>query len=176
MRQNPQESLKDPVKSDIASSNARTAQSLRKKLKLKEKELLLLREKSDTERDAMLRQIADLENLLRAKEREYSARVKNADKQLILDLLPFVDTLEAGSKDDGHPDLVVPIRNMILNILRRHGLEEVQTKGSRFDPYRHEVVGVVDDGEEGTVQEEVQKGYTVNNEVIRTAKVIVSKR
>lgn len=176
MRKNAQESLVSPVKSDMSHTEKRVMQSVKRKLTMKEKELQALKEKSVSEKETTLRQIADLENLLRAKDREFTIRLRNADKQLITELLPFIDTLDAGSKSNGHPELVVPIRNMILNILRKHGLEEVKTKGSRFDPYRHEVVGVIDDGEDGTVQEEIQKGYTVNNEVIRTAKVIVSKR
>ncbi len=176
MHKDSQESLISPVKSDMSRTEKRLMANVKRKLTIKDRELHALKEKFGSERDAILRQIADLENLLRAKEREFQARLKSADRQLITDLLPFIDTLDAGSKENGHPELVMPIKSMILNILRKHGLEEVKTEGSRFDPYRHEVVGVTEDGDDGIVQEEVQKGYTINNEVIRTAKVIVSKR
>ena len=48
-------------------------------------------------------------------------------------------------------------------------------KGKKFDPYQHEVIAVNQSNEDGIVLEEVQKGYKLNEEIIRTSKVIVGK-
>jgi len=166
----------NPMQREMEEARRRSGAVTRRELQRVRTELYETRKAMAREKEILLRQIADLENLLRAKDREYSLRLKNADKDLIKDLLPVLDSLDAGSKSSDHVNILKPFQDMILNILKRHGLQKIETKGEKFDPFRHEVVGIVDDGEDGVVQDKVQDGYLVNDEVIRTAKVIVSKR
>ncbi len=176
MSQSSGRSRANVVQEDIQNAKQRSLQLARRELRHTKNELQDIRRSFTESRDAFLRQIADLENLNRAKEREYAIRLKNAEKNLVKDLLPVVDSLEAGSRDNDHGGILKPFRDMLLNILRSHGLKKVETVGSKFDPFRHEVVGVTDEGEDGKIHDEVQEGYGINDEVIRPAKVIVTKR
>ncbi len=166
----------NPMHEEMEEARRRSGTMARREVQRMRVELLEARKQTVKEKEMLLRQIADLENLLRAKEREYSLRLKNADKDLIKDILPVLDSLDAGMRSPEHASILKPFQDMILNILKSHGLQKVETQGSKFDPFRHEVVGIVDSGDDGVVQEKVQDGYLVNDEVIRTAKVIVSKR
>ena len=63
-----------------------------------------------------------------------------------------------------------------MKVLEKYGLKEIQTKGQKFDPFLHEAVAVVNDKEDGNIKEEYQKGYKLNDEVLRTSKVVVGKK
>ncbi len=176
MDQSPYSRFGNPMHREMEEARRRSSAISRREIQRIRTELFETRKIMARDKEILLRQIADLENLLRAKEREYSLRLKNADKDLIKDLLPVLDSLDAGSMSKEHAQVLKPFQDMILNILKKHGLQKIDTRGEKFDPFRHEVVGIVNDGEDGVVQDKVQDGYLVNDEVIRTAKVIVSKR
>ena len=63
-------------------------------------------------------------------------------------------------------------------ILRKYGVEPIEAEGKVFDPHRHEILMQEDNDEleEGTVLQELQKGYMMGEKVIRTAKVKVSTK
>ncbi len=120
-----------------------------------------------------IRQRSEMENYSKYKEREIENIRKNASSDLINELLPVLDTLDAGI---AHDPKLEPVRSQLLKVLKSHGLQVLEVKGTRYDPNIEEAIGVLDQGEDGTVLEEVQKGYTLNGNVLRTSKVIVSKR
>ena len=120
-----------------------------------------------------LRQRSEMENYSKYKEREIENIRKNASSELIKELLPVLDTLDAGIL---HDKKLEPVKTQIIRVLNSYGLKEIDSKGNKYDPNFEEAIGVSDEGEDGTVTEVVQKGYTLNGDVIRTSKVIVSKR
>ena len=64
-----------------------------------------------------------------------------------------------------------------MNVLRAEGIKEIKAIGNVFDPYKHEVVLQEEsDKPEGTVLEELQKGYMINDKVLRHAKVKIAKK
>lgn len=67
------------------------------------------------------------------------------------------------------------IKNQINEFLKKEGIEEIEAVGKKFDPNTMEIVEEVEGGESGTVVEEIQKGYIMNEKVIRPAKVKVAK-
>lgn len=127
-------------------------------------------------RNIMVRQIADLENLIKAKDREKEQMKKLAGKEIMMALLPVLDSLEAGVKSDPENKSLAAISDMVNKSLAKVGLRSIDANGKKYDPFLHEVIALSEDGEDGIVQSEVQKGYLLNDEVIRTSKVIVSKR
>jgi molecular chaperone GrpE len=120
-----------------------------------------------------VRQRSEMENYSKYKEREIENIRKNASSGLIKELLPVLDTLDAGIT---HDPKLEPVRSQLLKVLQSYGLNVIDSKGKKYDPNLMEAIGVLDQGENGTVLEEVQKGYTLNGDVLRTSKVIVSKR
>ncbi len=134
-----------------------------------------MQESISSYRDLYIRQIAEMENFAKAKEREISIISKNASREIIRNLLPFMDSLESASRgNDGEG--FASLRNQMLKILSSYGFKEIESVGKKFDPYLHEAVGIVDAENENMIVEEVQKGYMLKDEVLRTAKVLVGRR
>jgi molecular chaperone GrpE len=124
--------------------------------------------------DLLMRCRADLDNVMKRSAREKEDNVKYASEKLVLKLLPVLDSLEAAAKhDEGSKVLYM----QLLDILSGEGLMPIEAKGMKFDPYRHEALIQVEtkELEEGTVAEEIQKGYIFNSHVIRFSKVAVTK-
>lgn len=156
------------------SGEAGLNQLTRKIKKIKEK-LKKCQEEKGQYLDGWQRAKADLINYKRRQEEQMEKWQKLINEGLIVDLLPVLDSLELGIKNQESRELEI-IKKQFLKILENHGLDEIKSKGEKFNPEFHEAVeSVQSDKEEGRVVEEIQKGYTLNGEVIRTAKVKVSK-
>ena len=160
-----------------------------KEITLKESEYLKL--KADADKAAefaekILRLQADFENTRKRIEREKQDFIKFANEGIILELLNILDDLERtvglseAQKQD--PEAFLKGIEMILahlyEMLKEYGIKPLEAKGKIFDPHCHEALMQVEDKglPEHTVVEELQKGYLLNERVIRTAKVKVSKK
>ncbi|MCK9571691.1 MAG: nucleotide exchange factor GrpE [Candidatus Omnitrophica bacterium] len=156
---------------------------------LKESEYLaLLQEakKSVEMQDRMLRNQADLENIRKRLEREKQDFIKFANEGLVLDLLNVLDDLERtvnlaeSTKQDFEAFLkgVEMILAHLYEMLKEHGVKPLEAEGKIFDPNFHEALMQVEDKDlpEHTIVEVLQKGYLINERVLRTAKVKVSKK
>ena len=133
--------------------------------------------------DKLLRIAAEFENYKKRTRREWELLEKRAKAELITDILGVLDdfdrALEAlGEREDHVADGVNLIVTSLKDVLKRAGLGEVEAIGQPFDPQFHEAVGETEDGdvESETVAYVVQKGYQLNEVLIRPAKVIVSKK
>jgi molecular chaperone GrpE len=125
--------------------------------------------------DQLLRCRAELDNTIKRSAREKEALSSHASDRLILKLLPVIDSLDQAAKQ---VEGMERIRKQLLDVLKTEGLSPIETKGEKFDPYRHEALMMVesDECEEGTVTEEILRGYAMNGKVIRFSKVLVSKK
>ncbi len=136
--------------------------------------------------DKIFRLQADFENMRKRLEKDKLDFLKFANEGLILELLNIVDDLERSVSlaESKHEDLPVFLKGveMILahlyEMLKEHGLKPIQAEGKVFDPHLHEALMQVENKDlpEHTVVEEMQKGYLLNDKVIRSAKVKVSKK
>lgn len=133
-------------------------------------------------REESLRERAELENQRRRLARELESARRYANERLLGDLLPVFDSLHAGLRaagEEGHPlreGLELTLRQL-LKTAADHGLVEVDPRGGVFDPERHQAVtqapapqGVAI----GTVLEVFQKGYVLNDRLLRPALVVVA--
>jgi len=127
---------------------------------------------------------ADFLNYKKEELERLGEMVKYAGESLILKILPILDNFEIAEKklpenlkNDENVKGILQIKNQILNFLKEQGVEEIKSVGERFDPNFHEVVEEVEakDKEPGTIVEEIQKGYKINDRLLRPAKVKVSK-
>jgi molecular chaperone GrpE len=127
---------------------------------------------------------ADFLNYKKEELERLGEMVKYAGENLILKILPILDNFEIAEKklpenlkNDENVKGILQIKNQILNFLKEQGVEEIKSVGERFDPNFHEVVEEVEakDKEPGTIVEEIQKGYKINDRLLRPAKVKVSK-
>lgn len=153
-----------------------------------EQELLKLKEdaqKGKESWDKLLRLQADFDNTRKRLEREKQDFIKFANESLILELLNILDDLErvvnlAESKSEDMPAFLKGVEMILAHIyemLKEHGVKPIDAEGKVFDPNYHEALMQVENKDlpEHTVVEEMQKGYLLNDRVIRTAKVKVSK-
>jgi molecular chaperone GrpE len=144
--------------------------------KIEELELQLSQARSLSEErlDLLMHCRADLDNVLRRSAREKEENVKYASEKLIAKLLPVLDSLDQAAKHDEGTKVLYA---QLLGILSADGLTAIDAIGKKFDPYQHEALFQVETGdlEEGTVAEEIQKGYLFNSRVIRFSKVAVAK-
>jgi molecular chaperone GrpE len=125
-----------------------------------------------------------MENMKRRFQRDKEGLVKFSNESLIKELLPIVDNLEQAvlhahnqEPSEGLREGVELTLKALRDQLGKAGLAEITSLGRPFDPNVHEAVGVMEDeeAEPDTVLQEVQKGYTLNERLIRPARVIVNK-
>jgi len=122
---------------------------------------------------------ADLINYKREQEAKISDIFKFANEGLIYEVLPVLDSFElaikhppvGGQADNGLQQLY----NQLKNILKSQGLEEIKAIGEKFNPEFHEAIEAVEGKDSGIIVEEIQKGYKLNNKVIRASKVKIIK-
>lgn len=135
--------------------------------------------------DKLLRQQADFDNIRKRMERERLEFQKFACEDVIVDLLGILDDLErsidAAEKKQENFDAFLKGIEMILahlyDLLKSHGVKPIEAKGGKFDPHIHEALMQTQTHEhkDGEVLEELQKGYRLNDRVVRTSKVRVAK-
>jgi len=160
-----------------------------KMVTIKESEYLKL--KADAGRvaefqDKLLRAQADFENMRKRLEKDKQDFVKFANEGIIVELLNILDDLErtVELEHSEHQDLTAFLKGveMILahlyDMLKEYGVKPIESEGKIFDPHLHEALMQVENKDllEHTIVEELQKGYMLNDRVIRTAKVKVSKK
>ncbi|MBI4186336.1 MAG: nucleotide exchange factor GrpE [Chloroflexi bacterium] len=121
---------------------------------------------------------ADFTNYKRHAEREREETTRLANAGLILNLLPVLDDMErafasvSAAADPGWVGGFRLIERKFRAVLEAQGLSAIKAVGEPFDPNLHEAVRQ-DKGEEGTVIQEVQRGYQLFDKAIRPAKVVV---
>lgn len=133
-------------------------------------------------RDNVLRERADLENQRRRLQRDLEQARRFANEKLLNELLPIYDGLERGLAVETAD--VVAVREGIsltlkelLRIAGNNGLVQVDPLGQPLDPERHHAVSMVDapDSAPNTVVSVLQKGYVLNDRLLRPALVAVAK-
>jgi molecular chaperone GrpE len=143
---------------------------------------LLAEEEAGRLREALLRKAADFENLKKRAERDRNDYVKYALTETMRDLVGVLDNLEralAHAPASGAEDFragVEMIARQLAEVFRKYGVTEIPALGTPFDPQFHEAVmrGESADVPPGTVIEVFQKGYVLNDRLLRPVMVKVS--
>lgn len=150
------------------------------------RELEECRKKSEEYLNGWKRTQADFINYKKRHEESLDEWIIFCKTNLIAGLLPILDSFDTALKNAPKAsdekiqkwiDGVLKISEQLLKILKDAGLEETRSAGEKLNPQIHEAVDIVpSDKEEGTVIEELQKGYRLSGKVIRPAKVRVAKK
>lgn len=160
-----------------------------KTIVIKESEYSQLKQEAEKAKenwDKYLRLQADFENARKRWERDKQEIARYGNEDLIHDVLNVIDDLERSLElaQGNHEDFTAFLKGveMILShlydLLKRYGVSVMEAKGKIFDPNYHEALMQIENNQapENTVIEELQKGYLLDDKVIRTAKVKVSKK
>lgn len=127
-----------------------------------------------------LRLMADFQNYKRRAEKEKSEIFAYANEKLTVQLLDVIDNFERAlqheTADAGYVEGMNMIFKQLTDVLKKAGLEEIKALGEDFDPNFHNAVMMEDNAEyeSGKVTEVMQKGYLLNNKVIRPSMVKVN--
>lgn len=132
------------------------------------------------QKDKMLRVVAECENTKKRLQRDKDDAVSFANKQIIKDLIPCLDSLDAAlssAADESVKKGIELIKVSFLTVLKKWGIEEIDDEGKDYDPSRHEACLFEEDEEEHNdrVVLTLQKGYALHGQVIRPSKVKILK-
>ena len=150
-----------------------------------EQQVEALRQELAETREQALRTAAEAQNMRRRAEIDAENARKFAIERFARDLLPVVDNLERAlaSVDTTDESMKAVLEGVELtyrsftDMLERHNLKVINPEGEPFDPQLHEAMSMVEspDAEPNSVIQVVQKGYTLNDRLLRAAMVVVSK-
>ena len=170
----------DPEEDGMAEVAEETSEleSLRALLQTKEEEVA-------KEKKEYMFLMSEFDNFRKRTLRERSELIKNASEKALQGILPIVDDFERGLdaiKDSSDAEAVKEgmalIYNKLVKYLGDNGVKAMESTGAEFDPDLHEAVAMVPadaDTTAGKVKDTVQKGYTLNDKVLRHAKVVVAQ-
>ena len=125
-----------------------------------------------------------MENFKKRLQKEKDEQMAYAAESVLADLLPTLDNLDLalqyGSKNEACKDTIMGVemtKKLLLDAVKKHGLEPVGTVGEAFNPEFHEAIAQAEHAEipEGHLIAVMQKGYVLKGRLLRSAKVTVCK-
>ena len=130
----------------------------------------------------MLRLTADYDNYRKRAQREKNDVRQYANQDLLEKLLPVLDNFETAitAVKDADPSIrdgVQMIYDQLIGVLEAEGVESIDAMGKQFDPNLHEALSQEEstEVEEGKVMQQVQRGFRLNDRLVRAARVVVAK-
>lgn len=141
----------------------------------KQKDIKIEKKCCDEYKNKYLRALADYQNLEKRVEENKKILVQKANESLLLRILFFLDDLEKAEIFIKDVNLKL-IKENFMKVLKNEGVEELEVLGKPFDPFLCEAVEMVPGEKENIVTEIVRKGYKFKGEVLRVARVKVSKK
>lgn len=133
----------------------------------------------DEYRGDLQRLAAEFDNFQKRSAREKETAANLARVDLIRQMLPVLDNIEralavVGSEQSDIADGMRMVQREVESVFNQQGVEEIDTSGT-FDPHMHEpLLTVPSEQEEGTIVEVLQRGYRINNQILRPARVSVA--
>jgi molecular chaperone GrpE len=142
-----------------------------------------LKEELSQANDKYLRLYAEFDNYRRRTTKERAELLQTAGKEVIVAMLPVLDDFERAIKSmENATDIIAVkegvalVQHKLRNILTQKGLKEMESRGAAFDADIHEAITNIPaptDDLKGKVVDELEKGYFLNDKVVRFAKVVV---
>ena len=141
-----------------------------------------LKEENSDLKDKWQRALADYQNLERRTQVEISQRVSEKTNSLLLNFIniyeDFIRAEKSLSKEKINTTGIIAVIKNMENILAENNIKPIDAVGKIFDPQIHEAVSMIEDDtlDDGTITQEVSKGYTAGKAILKPSKVIVSKK
>ncbi|MBQ4415377.1 MAG: nucleotide exchange factor GrpE [Methanomicrobium sp.] len=158
---------------DAADTASETSETARKPTREEE-----LQAQVDEYKDKYLRLAADFDNFRKRSAKESGERAARATENFAIEVLDVVDNIDRALAADEKAlrEGVVQIQKVLAKILENHSISPIESKNAQFDPNKHEAIAYVpSDEKEGIIIDELIRGYTIGDKVLRCAKVAVSK-
>ena len=174
-----QEVADEALKSDAAETKAETEEE-----KL-QKEVDDLKAQVEKEKKEYMFLMAEFDNFRKRTLKEKSELIKNAGESAFKGLLPIVDDMERAIKHGEKTEDASALREgmeliykKLKKYMEQNGVREMNPEDDTFDADRHEAISAVpvpDENKKGKILDTVEKGYTINDKVLRHAKVVVGQ-
>ena len=151
-------------------------------LKISDNGIKKLEKENSDLKDKWQRALADYQNLERRTQVEVSQRVSSKTNDLLLNFIniyeDFIRAVDVLSKDNVDTNGLQAIIKNMESLLHENNIKPIDAVGEIFDPQIHEAVSMVVDEtlDEGTITQEVSKGYVSGKAILKPSKVIVSKK
>ena len=185
----PEELRDDEVNQESASGNNEEIEeqkaSIEDNLADEADPLEELQKKYEEVNDSYLRLHAEFDNFRKRTMKEKADIIKSGGERVLTDMLPFADDFEralqalhTAEDKEAMVEGMDLIYSKFLNFLNQHGVKEIEALGQPFDADRFEAITTVpvqDQSQKGMVIDCVQKGYQLNDKIIRYPKVIVGE-
>jgi molecular chaperone GrpE len=130
--------------------------------------------------DSLQRLQADFENYKKQCDKEGNLFKERVVAHLIEQLLPTVDHFQLALEHKGNDEEFIKgvelIYSELYSLLENHGVRPIEALGKKFDPYKHEVLLQEESDKEDMILEEMQRGYMLNDKVLRLSKVKIGKK
>jgi molecular chaperone GrpE len=149
-----------------------------------QKQVEELRKEKDDIFAKLQRVAADYDNYQKRSAKQITDDVAYEKDKIVKSLLPVLDNFDyilantsCGAADETLLKGVKIIYDQMLDVLKGHGIEQIESAGEPFNPAHHEAITHRSENskEEGLVLEELQKGYKLNGRLIRASRVVVNK-
>ena len=160
-------------------------QSEEPKEKIEATPLFLAREEAEMYKDRWMRLAAEFENYKKRRAREFETLIQSASEGVIRDLLPILDGVgralahseNGDTESEGFQEGIKMIMEQFPRVLYNRNLKEIESIGKPFDPTVHEALMQMPSEihDAGIVSDEIEKGYSLGDKVLRPAKVVVSQ-
>lgn len=180
-----EEQLSEPTSEEQVSEETPLEEEVKDACEDLEKKVEELQQELDKEKKEYLFLMAEFDNFRKRTLKEKSEIIKNAGENVLKGLLPIMDDFERGikaSENNPEADSVKEGINLIYNKLKKYlnqnGVKEIDPADDTFDTEKHEAISVVpvpDEEKKGKILDTVEKGYTINDKVLRHAKVVVGQ-
>ena len=177
----PTEEASAETANESSEESSKEEKEGKKPFKKKEKKKDKRDEQIEQLTDRVTRQMAEFENFRRRTDQEKAQMFGNGQKAIVEKILPVVDNFERGLATveegaDPFADGMLMIYKQLLTTLEEIGVKPIEAVGQEFNPDFHNAVMHVDDEEvgENIVVEEFQKGYMMNDTVVRHSMVKVA--
>jgi molecular chaperone GrpE len=178
------ESTEETVACEEADATQETAETKKKSLfgKDKKEKKDKQQEKIDELEDRVKRQMAEFENFRKRSEKEKSAMFETGAKSVVEKILPVVDNFERGLAGLSEEDMKQPfaegmnmVYKQLITELEKLEVKPIEAVGHEFNPELHNAVMQVEseEYESGIIAQELQKGYTYRDSVVRHSMVAV---
>ena len=138
----------------------------------------------EEQKDKYLRLFAEFDNFKRRNAKERIELIQTAGKDVIISLLEVMDDCARAEKQLNESDDIAVqkegiqlVFNKLRNTLQAKGLSAMESINTEFDVEKHEAITEIEvpEKQKGKVVDEIEKGYYLNNKIIRFAKVVVGK-
>lgn len=176
--QTDEKEVKDSKNQKDSKKDKSNKDDLKQQLEEKEAELAELKDK-------YLRIFAEFDNFKKRTMKEKMDFMRNASQDVLEDMLPVLDDFDRAkqSSDDDKTEEafsegVTLVYNKLNNIMKAKGIKSMETTGEEFDPELHEAITKIPAPSEdmkGKIIDTIQKGYYLNDKIIRHAKVVVGE-